>query len=56
MDSLFEFYMKNWFKRTYFENSTTSEKFYYISRDLDLVNLDHCVGGLYQIKDPKISR
>ena len=42
MDSLFGFYMKNWFKRAYFEVSTTSEKFHYISRDLDLVNLDHC--------------
>ena len=43
MDSLFGFYMKNWFKRAYFEVSTTSEKFHYISRDLHLVNLDHCV-------------
>ena len=42
MDSLFGFYMKNWFKRAYFEVSTTSEKFHYISRDLHLVNLDHC--------------
>ena len=42
MDSLFRFSMKNWFKRAYFEVSTTSEKFHYISRDLHLVNLDHC--------------
>ena len=45
IDSVFEFYMKNCFKRTYFEVSTTNEKFHYISRDLHLVNLDHCVAG-----------
>ena len=38
--------MKNWFKRTYFEVSTPNEKFHYISRDLHLVNLDHCVPQL----------